>query len=84
MVKVIMNVEGMHCPMCENRVNNAVKAIAAPQSITSSAKDSKTEFVASSAPDESAIRAAIAELGFEVKSYCVEEQKKGFSLFKRK
>ncbi|MBR5491225.1 MAG: heavy-metal-associated domain-containing protein [Oscillospiraceae bacterium] len=84
MVKVIMNVEGMHCPMCENRVNNAVKAIAAPQSITSSAKDGKTEFLASAAPDEAAIRAAIEELGFEVKSYSVEEQKKGFSLFKRK
>ena len=84
MVKVIMNVEGMHCPMCENRVNNAVKALVAPQSIRSSAKDSLTEFVASEAPDEAAVRAAVEEMGFAVTGYKVEEHKKGFSLFKKK
>lgn len=84
MVKVIMEVEGMHCPMCENRVNNAVKALVAPQSISSSAKDNKTEFVASQAPDEAAVRAAIEDIGFTVKSYKEEEYKKGFSLFRRK
>jgi len=84
MVKVIMEVEGMHCPMCENRVNNAVKALLAPQSISSSAKDNKTEFVASQSPDEAAVRAAIEDIGFTVKSYKEEEYKKGFSLFRRK
>lgn len=84
MVKVIMQVEGMHCQMCENRVNNAVKAIAAPQSITSSAKDSKTEFVAAEAPDEAAVRAAVEDMGFSVTAYSVEPYKKGFSFFKRK
>lgn len=84
MVKVIMEVEGMHCQMCENRVNNAVKAIAAPQSITSSAKDNRTEFVAAEAPDEAAIRAAVEDMGFAVKGYSVEPYKKGFSLFKKK
>ena len=66
MVKVIMEVEGMHCPMCENRVNNAVKALLAPQSISSSAKDNKTEFVASQSPDEAAVRAA-GKMGIEGK-----------------
>lgn len=84
MVKIIMDVEGMHCPMCENRVNNAVKAIAAPQSISSSAKDGKTEFVAAEAPDEAAVRAAVEDMGFAVKGYKLEEYKKGFSLFRRK
>ncbi len=84
MVKVIMEVEGMHCQMCENRVNNAVKAIVAPQSITSSAKDSKTEFVAAEAPDEAAVRAAVEDMGFTVKGYKVEEYKKGFRLFRKK
>ncbi|MBQ8264310.1 MAG: heavy-metal-associated domain-containing protein [Clostridia bacterium] len=84
MVKVIMEVEGMHCQMCENRVNNAVKAIVAPQSISSSAKDNRTEFVASEAPDEAAVRAAVEDMGFSVKAYTVEAYKKGFSLFKRK
>lgn len=84
MVKVIMEVEGMHCEMCEKRVNNAVKAVAAPQSISSSAKDNKTEFVAAEAPDEAAVRAAVEDMGFTVKSYSAEAYKKGFSLFKRK
>lgn len=84
MVKIIMEVEGMHCQMCENRVNNAVKAIVAPQSITSSAKDNRTEFVAAEAPDEAAVRAAVEDMGFTVKGYSAEPYKKGFSLFKRK
>lgn len=84
MIKVIMEVEGMHCPMCENRVNNAVKAIAAPRSITSSAKDGITEFTVTALPEESAIRAAIEDIGFSVKSYRSEEEKKRFSLFGKK
>lgn len=84
MVKVIMEVEGMHCPMCENRVNNAVKAIVAPRSISSSAKEGRTEFTASDAPDEAAVRAAIEDMGFSVKSYSVEAAKKGFSFFGKK
>ena len=84
MVKVIMEVEGMHCEMCESRVNNAVKAIVAPQSITSSAKNNRTEFVAAEAPDEAAVRAAVEDMGFSVKGYSVEPYKKGFSLFKKK
>lgn len=84
MLKIIMEVEGMHCQMCENRVNNAVKAVAAPQSISSSAKDNCTEFVVSQAPDEAAVRAAVEDMGFSVKGYSVEEYKKGFSLFKKK
>ena len=84
MVKVIMEVEGMHCQMCENRVNNAVKALVTPQSISSSAKDCRTEFVVTEAPDEAAVRAAVEDMGFEVKGYKVEDHKKGFSLFRRK
>ena len=84
MVKVIMEVEGMHCEMCENRVNNAVKAIVSPQSITSSAKNKRNEFVAAEAPDEAAVRAAVEDMGFSVKGYSVEAHKKGFSLFKKK
>ncbi len=84
MIKVIMEVEGMHCPMCENRVNNAVKAIAAPRSISSSAKDGLTEFTVTALPDENAIRAAIEDLGFTVKAYRSEEEKKRFSLFGKK
>ncbi|MBR2879524.1 MAG: heavy-metal-associated domain-containing protein [Oscillospiraceae bacterium] len=84
MIKVIMEVEGMHCSMCENRVNNAVKAIAAPRSISSSAKDGITEFTLSDAPDEAAIRAAVEDMGFTVKGYRTENVKKGFSLFGKK
>jgi len=84
MVKVIMEVEGMHCEMCENRVNNAVKAIVAPQSITSSAKNNRTEFVAAEAPNEAAVRTAVEDMGFSVKGYSVKPYKKGFSLFKKK
>lgn len=84
MVKVIMEVDGMHCPMCENRVNNAVKALTVPRSISSSAKDGLTEFTVSEAPDETAIRAAVEDIGFTVKSYRTETVKKGFSLFGKK
>lgn len=84
MVKVIMEVEGMHCEMCENRVNNAVKAAAAPRSVSSSAAKGVTEFVADAAPDEAAVRAAVEDMGFTVKSYSAEPYKKGFSLFRKK
>ncbi len=84
MVKVIMEVEGMHCPMCESRVNNAVKALTAPRSISSSAKDGITEFTVSDSPDEAAVRAAVEDMGFTVKGYRTENVKKGFSLFGKK
>ena len=84
MVKVTMNIEGMHCGMCEAKVNKVVSESCKASDVVVSSAEGKCSFSAKKAPDEAALRAAIEDFGFEVKSYdCIEEKKKGFSLFKK-
>ncbi len=86
MVKIVMNVEGMHCGMCEAHVNEAVrKAAPDAQKVTSSASKGKTEFCAEEDCSK-AVKAAIEALGYEVRGVEVSPyEKKGFfaKLFKK-
>lgn len=84
MVKVVMNIEGMACSMCEGRVNSIVSGVCKAEKLVSSHKKGTCEFVCEEAPDEGALRAAIEDFGYAVKGYsCEKQEKKGFFLFKK-
>lgn len=67
MQKIILNVEGMSCSHCENRVKKAVGALAGVKSVDVSLED-KTVSVEldPSAVSENKIKEAIEEQGYDV------------------
>ena len=82
MVKVVAQVEGMACGMCEAHVNEAVKKAFAVKEVTSSHKDNVTEIVAEEALDEAKVKEVIEAEGYTVLGVTTEEyKKKRFSLF---
>ena len=70
MIKTTLRIGGMMCGMCEAHVNDAIRARFNVKKVTSSH---------AKALDETALRAAIAGTGYELKSLNSEEyKKKGF------
>lgn len=85
MVKIILEVEGMACGMCESHVNDTVRKAFPVKKVTSSHTKGKTEILAEEPIDEAALKAAIDPTGYSVKSVRTEPyEKTGFSLFRRK
>lgn len=68
MQKIILDVEGMSCSHCENRVKNAVDALSGVSSVdvSLSEKTVSIEFDPS-AVTEKQVKDAIEEQGYEVK-----------------
>lgn len=84
MVKIILEVDGMACGMCEAHVNDAVRKAFAVKKVTSSHAKGRTEIIAASPIDEQALQAAVSATGYTVKSVRTEPyEKKGFSLFRK-
>lgn len=86
MTKFIFEVEGMHCPMCESHVNEAVRKAAPVREVSSSAQKKQTVVVAEDDIDPEVLKAAIEQEGYSVGG--IERQtveKKGlFSFLKKK
>lgn len=84
MVKIILEVDGMACGMCEAHVNDAVRKAFPVKKVTSSHAKGRTEILAEAPIDEQALQAAVSATGYTVKSVRTEPyEKKGFSLFKK-
>lgn len=84
MVKIIVEVDGMACGMCEAHVNDAVRKAFSVKKVTSSHAKGRTEILADAPVDEEKLREAISATGYEVKAVKTEPyEKKGFSLFRK-
>lgn len=82
MVKIILDIEGMACGMCEAHVNDAIRKAFPVKKVSSSHAKGKTEILAEEAIDEEALKAAISATGYTVKAVRTEPyEKKGFSFF---
>ncbi len=70
MVETILGIEGMQCEMCEAHVNEAIKR-AFPQikKVTSSRRKNRTRILSEAVIDEEALKAVIAQTGYEFTSY---------------
>ncbi len=66
MKKLIINVNGMSCEGCENRIKNAVQSIDGVESVLASHKDSLVAVMAEDSVDENIIKERIEDIGFEV------------------
>ena len=64
MVKITATVEGMKCPMCEKRVNNAVSKALVVESVVSDHEKNLTEIVAAEALDPEKVREVITAAGY--------------------
>ena len=81
MYKIILNVDGMHCGMCESFVNNVVRECADVKKVKSSARRGQTVIFCETMPDIEKIKGAIEQKGYRVlSSECEETVKRG--LFK--
>lgn len=68
MKTITMQIEGMMCGHCENRVHNAVMALDGVESCEASAKDNQAVIrFDESKLKESNIKETIEEIGYEVK-----------------
>ena len=82
MVKIILEVDGMACGMCETRGNDAVRRVFPVKKVTSSHAKGRTEILAEQPLDEEQLKAAVSAAGYTVKAVQTEPyEKKGFSLF---
>ncbi len=85
MLKAVIKVEGMMCPMCEAHTNEAIRNAINVKKVTSSHKDKETVVIAESI-DETVLREAIEKTGYKVLGVEIcEYSEKGFfaKLFKK-
>lgn len=82
MVKIIADVEGMACGMCEAHINDAVRNAFSVKKVTSSHIKGKTEIIADTEIEEEKLRETVACAGYQVLTVEIEpyERKKWFFL----
>ena len=66
MLKVVLDVEGMRCGMCETHVNDVVRRVEGVKKVTSSHAKGRTEVIAEDGVDITLIKEAIAKQGYGV------------------
>ena len=67
MEEIIINVEGMMCGGCENRIQNALKEIDGVENVVANHKDGTVKIIKSTSVEESLLTERISDLGFDVK-----------------
>ena len=83
MVKIIIEIEGMHCGMCEAHVNDAVRKIAGVKKVKAAHARGRAEIIAEDESVKDACVNAVAALGYKTGETSVSEySRKG--LFSRK
>lgn len=84
MVKMILQVNGMACGMCESHINDTIRQKFSVKKVNSSHTKGVTEILADAPLDEEALKSAIAATGYTVTGIRTEPyEKKHFALFKR-
>lgn len=67
MKEIILNVEGMVCEGCENRVINALKTIKEVEEVKADHKEGKVYITLNSEIQKDVLKEKIEDIGFEVK-----------------
>ena len=82
MVKMVLEVEGMVCGMCEAHVNGAIRKAFPVRKVTSSHAKGRTEILAEQPLNEEKLKEAVSAAGYTVKTVRTEPyEKKGLFLF---
>lgn len=85
MWKITIKIDGMHCGMCESRVNELIRWAANVNKVSSSHTKGKTVILSDVAVDEEFVKRTLEEQGYHVLSIEKEPYvKKGFfDLFRK-
>ena len=83
MLKITLEVEGMHCGMCETHVNDVVRRVDGVKKVKSSHAKGRTEVVAEDSINTALIKAAITAQGYTVGNIQSQPYEK-HGLFSRK
>lgn len=83
MLKITLEVEGMHCGMCETHVNDVVRRVEGVKKVKSSHAKGRTEVIADDSVNTALIKEAIAKQGYGVGKVTSEPYEK-HGLFTRK
>lgn len=77
MNKITVKIDGMMCGMCEAHICDTIRrAFHDAKKVSASRKSGEATFLSDSAPDEEALRKAIADTGYTFVSVSSEEYKK--------
>ena len=66
MKETILNVNGMMCGGCENRVKNAIKNIEGVENVTADHNTGKVIVISENEVSEEIIKEALEDIGYEV------------------
>lgn len=72
MIKMILEIEGMSCGMCESHINDIIRKCFSINKVSSSHIKGKTEIIADNPLDAEKLRKAICDTGYEVKTIKTE------------
>lgn len=82
MVKIILEIDGMACGMCESHINDTIRSKFAIKKVSSSHSKGKTEIIAENPLNSEELKKVIHETGYEILTINTEPyEKKGFFLF---
>lgn len=84
MQEIMLEVEGMHCGMCETHVNDVVRRVAGVKKVTSSHRKGQALVLAEDAVSSEAIRSAIEKQGYRVGSVQAHSYEKRHRFFGKK
>lgn len=85
MKKIILNIEGMHCPMCEAHINEALTKAFGVKKVSSSHKNNQTIILSDKNISNDDIKKVIDGIGYDLKGIKHETvEKKGFFSFLKK
>ncbi|MBQ7737202.1 MAG: cation transporter [Oscillospiraceae bacterium] len=79
MVKQIVKINGMMCPMCEAHVNDAIRSSFKVESVKADRTKAQAEIVSEAALDADKLKSVVEATGYEFGGVTVEPaKKKGF------
>lgn len=79
MIKTVIKIDGMMCPMCESHVNDVVRKNCDAKKVSSSHKKGETEIISEKEVDIAALTKGIEATGYKVLASSSEPyEKKGF------
>jgi copper chaperone CopZ len=82
MIKIVAEVDGMMCGMCESHINDAVRGAFPVKKVTSSHTKGQTVIISEQDIDEATLREVIDKTGYMVRSVKMEPYvKKGLFSF---
>lgn len=83
MFRIVLEIDGMACGMCESHINDAVRRNFKVKKVTSSHRKNQTEIIAEEQLDEALIKKSIEEGGYKILKITQEPyEKKG--LFRKR